>query len=79
MILKELHLHRGYIRDKDPLQGTMKVRGGSGEITLTINDEQAAKIVAVVADALVETARQSAQLMVSDIIEHNPQAALEAQ
>ena len=58
MQLKSLSVFRNYDR---ALYGSMTVEGEQGEISLKLNSDQAERVVAVVAETLVETAKELSQ------------------
>ena len=80
MELSSLHLRRsGYGIDKGELTGSLVVTTMSGEVNLKLSGKNAEKILAVVADQLVEQAQEVAHNITRDILEHNPNKALEHQ
>jgi S-adenosylmethionine hydrolase len=68
-LIKSVYLRiEEYGPDKGKLLGKIEFINQHGEITARINQEQAGKIIAVLADSLVQTAQQTAALMTSEVI-----------
>ena len=77
MMLDTLYLSRDtFGQNKGRLTGRVKFTNGAGEIQLNLAPDTAEKILAIVADALVDAARETAQAMTAQII--NATAALPA-
>jgi hypothetical protein len=56
--------------DMGAMKGTIAlVRDNKTELTLEISEEQTRKIIAVLAESIIETAKSVAQLMVTDVAE----------
>lgn len=68
-LIKSIYLSvQEYGPDKGKLTGKIEFINQYGEITARINQEQAGKIIAVLADSLVHTAKQTAALMTSEVL-----------
>lgn len=68
-LVKTLYLNMvDYGPDKGKLAGKIEFINQHGEITVRINNEQAEKIVAVLAENLVATAKQTATLMTAEVL-----------
>lgn len=77
MMLDTLYLSRDtFGPNKGRLTGRVKFTNGAGEIQLNLAPDTSEKILAIVADALVDAARETAQAMTAQII--NATAALPA-
>lgn len=66
MLVKQIYIHRGY--DKK-LTGSIEFINARGEIKLNLSDEAARNIVAACADALVQSSKETADLMKADVFE----------
>lgn len=66
MLLEKLWMHRRY--DKS-INGEIEFVGEVGKISLNLSDEQCKKILAVMGDALIETAKDTANLLTANVIE----------
>lgn len=77
-MLKSIYLSQGYGQQKGILTGSAEFCNEFGEVKVTIKPEHAAKIVAILAEALVATTRETAALMTSQVIEQTGAALLEA-
>lgn len=58
-----------YGPDKGKLEGSIEFLNNHGEMKVRVNNEQAEKIVAVLADNLVKTAQETASLMTSQVLQ----------
>lgn len=59
MQLEMLQIHRATWKSEAPLEGQVKFKGINGhEISLQLTDEQCKRMVVIVGEALVETAKQ---------------------
>ena len=76
MQLSQLVIRRRYT---DDLEGYIEVTSGSGRVTLNLTNSQAQALVAVVADALVDTARVVARDITAEMVSGQAQKAVEAQ
>ncbi len=73
MQLRMVHLARNnYGDDKGLLKGSVEVTTLAGEIKLHLDEEKAEKILALIADQLVENTQEIAQSITSSIINHKP-------
>jgi hypothetical protein len=75
MILERLSITKKYSYKKtEPLtyEGAIKYANERGEISITLNDETSRKVLAVIADQLVETSKQVAKNLTADVITANP-------
>lgn len=76
MRLKEIHIHRQYSyavgAQQGPLVGKITFESPTGEMTLQLTDKISEKLLAVLADELVEVAKDTAQIMRSQVIESVP-------
>lgn len=69
-LLKSLYLSTNdYGKDKGMLVGSAEFRNEFGEIKIQIRPEHAARIIEIVAEALVATTRETAAIMTSQVIE----------
>jgi flagellar biosynthesis/type III secretory pathway protein FliH len=68
MRLSELRIHRSWTDDK-LLQGKIRVESPAGEITLNLDDEQCNRLIMVVANELVDTARDVAKNLTQQTLE----------
>lgn len=68
-LLKSIYLSSGYGQQTGILTGQAEFKNEFGEVKLTIRPEHAAKIVEILAEALVATTRETAKLMTSQVIE----------
>lgn len=68
-LIKSIYLSRDdYGTDKGKLKGTVTFSSQSGEVTVKIPADKSAKLVMLLADELVECAKTTAALMVTDVI-----------
>ena len=78
-LLKSIYLSvQDYGKEKGQLTGTAEFQNEFGEMKISIRQEHAARIVEVLAEALVATTRETAQLMTSQVIEQFSGKLLEA-
>lgn len=77
MKLRSLEIKEDW-SDRSKLTGSVSFRGSNSSVTLDINAELVQKIIDLCADALVEAAKDAADVMRSDIIESmsNPELSL---
>lgn len=68
----------GYGPGPRNLQGKITFANDRGEIAVNLDATKIAKLVAVLADLLVETAQDTAQLMVSDVLDQAKAQSLPA-
>lgn len=68
-MLKSIYLSTGYGAKATILEGQAEFKNEFGEVKIQIRPEHAARIVEILAEALVETTRETAKLMTSQIIE----------
>lgn len=88
MILKTLSIFRKNSWDEkcnSPLVGKIEFKNDLGSITLDLSEEMAQKILAVVADGVVESAKEVATKLTSNLLtqsapalEHRPAVSEEA-
>jgi hypothetical protein len=64
--LDKLYMHRSY---KGEFNGTASFVGEAGEISLSLNQEQCKSILIVLGDALINTARDTAQKLTVEVID----------
>lgn len=57
-----------YGADKGKLNGSIEFINQYGEIKVRVGNEQACKIVAILSEQLVETAKETAALMTSEVL-----------
>lgn len=75
MELRMLHLSREtYGESKGRLKGKLSVTTSYGEIDLKLEDERAEQILQIVADQLVESAKEVAQNITREVLEHQAPA-----
>jgi hypothetical protein len=68
-LVKSIYLSvQDYGPDKGKLQGTIEFINQHGELKVRVGNERAAQIVAILADSLVDTAKQTAALMTSEVL-----------
>lgn len=69
-LLKSIYLSTNdYGSSKGLMTGTAEFHNEFGEVRITIRPEHAAKIVEILAEALVATTRETASLMTSQVLE----------
>jgi hypothetical protein len=69
-LIKSIYLSmKEYGPDKGKLDGTIEFLNAHGEMKVRINNEQAEKIVAILADNLVKTAQETASLMTAQVLQ----------
>lgn len=69
-LIKSMYLSmETYGADKGKLSGSIEFANQHGEMKVRINNEQAEKIVAILAENLVNTAKETAQLMTAQVIQ----------
>lgn len=71
MILQRLEITRGtgYSWDKDQsLRGKISFKGKQGTVDLDLNEEMATKLLAIVADGIVEAASDIAHNLTAEVI-----------
>lgn len=69
-LIKSIYLNVvDYGPDKGKLQGSIEFINKHGGIKVRIGNDQAAAIVAILADQLVQTAHETASLMTSQVLE----------
>lgn len=68
-LVKNIYLSmEDYGPDKGKLKGSITFLNQHGEIAVRVGNEKAAQIVAILADQLVDTAKQTAALMTSEVL-----------
>lgn len=71
-LLKSIYLStQDYGKDKGMMIGSAEFHNEFGEVKINIRPEHAAKIVEILAEALVATTRETAALMTSQVIEQS--------
>lgn len=76
LVFKSLKIE--YDWNSRALVGQIRVAGDNGTIDLKVTPELTAKLVAVCADELVSCARETAQAMTAEMIEHAFPRAIES-
>ena len=72
MILDELKIERiRYGHHQGKHRGNIRFSNDSGEVSLKLNQELCNKIFEICAEGLIETAKEAANNMTCEIIEHN--------
>lgn len=66
MILEKLHMYRSYSGE---FSGKVNFIGEVGEVSLSLNNEQCKSILIVLSDALINTARDTAQKLTVQVID----------
>lgn len=66
MNLEKLYMHRKYSGE---FAGTAAFVGEAGEVTLNLNQEQCKRVLIVLGDALINTARDTAQKLTVEVID----------
>lgn len=78
-LIKQIYLSTDdYGPRKGMLSGTIKFANSRGEIQVNIDPQKIERIVAVLAEELVETARETARLMVADVLDQARVPVIEA-
>ena len=78
-LIKQIYLNtEDYGPHKGRLNGTIKFANSRGEIQVNIDPQKIERIVAVLAEELVDTARETARLMVADVLDQARVPAIEA-
>ena len=75
LTLQKLNIHQSYRWKKDePLkyEGEIKYSGDHGDVSIHLNHETSLKVLAVVADQLVESSKELAQDLTREIVESQP-------
>jgi S-adenosylmethionine hydrolase len=68
-LVKSLYLSlQDYGPDKGKMTGKIEFINQYGEITVRIGQERSGQILAILADSLVDTAKQTASLMTSEVL-----------
>lgn len=68
-IVKSLYLRaEEYGADKGKLSGTIEFVGQYGEVKVRVNNDQGARILAIVAEEVVAAAKQTAAMLTSEVI-----------
>lgn len=77
-LIKQIHLDQAdWGPNAGKLAGTITFKNQRGEVKVNIDPGRIERIVAVLAEELVETARETASLMVSQVLEQAGQPAIE--
>lgn len=70
-LIKSISLRmKEYGDDKGTLLGEIEFLNQHGEIKVRLNNDQSEKIVAILAEELVATAKQTAMLMTTEVLTH---------
>jgi hypothetical protein len=69
-----LHIYESY--GSVGLVGSVSFKNVAGEVKLNLTQEQVQGIIELCAEAIVESAKATANLMVTDVIEHLPNKEL---
>ncbi len=69
MKLKSIYIHEDY-GNVEKLKGTISIAGQNGDVQLNLTNEQADRLIRVVANELVETAREVAETLTAECIEY---------
>ena len=78
-LIKQIYLStEDYGPNKGQLTGSIKFANARGEIRVNIDPAKVERIVAVLAEELVDTARETARLMVADVLDQARVPAIEA-
>lgn len=79
-LIKSISIHESYGYGPEPktLQGKITFANNRGEISVNLDAAKIAKLVEVLADLIVETAQDTAQLMVSDVLDQAKAQSLPA-
>ena len=73
MELKSLNLNRYSYQNDGKLTGTLHVTSNEGsEIKIVLTEDKADKILALISEQLVESAKEIAENLTREIIEHRP-------
>ena len=68
MLLKRLEIQREYWVVGKPLKGSIEYEDPVGEVKITLDEEQCARMLAIVADALVVSTKKIANELTANII-----------
>jgi hypothetical protein len=74
MKLNSLSVYKSY---DNTVYGSMTVEGEVGEVRLKLNHEQCQRIIAVVADTLVESAKELSQNLLAQTIDFSMSKQIE--
>lgn len=76
MILDQLIIMKkqSYEPDPDGYKGTIKFTSTTGKIEVNLSDALSRKILAIISEELVETAKLVGNLLTQEIIQNAPQA-----
>lgn len=73
MELRMVHLQRNfYGENKGHLEGTLEITTVSGDIKIRLDEQKAERILQIVSQQLVESAKEVAENITREIIEHTP-------
>ncbi len=72
MILKELHIEQipSYKDNAGQYEGSVKFTGGGGDVLLRLTPEQCNQIFRICADGILATAREAAENLTCNVLEH---------
>ena len=74
MKLQNIHIHKEY--SGTGYTGAIQFKNQSGEVSLRLDNDFSNKILAVCSEAIVQSAKDVADQMLANIIEHNETQAL---
>lgn len=83
MILKSITIYRrpanysGSVTPSDPFDAMIQVEGQYGEVKLKLGAELCQRVVAIIADEIVNAGREVAQAMTAQALEITPAPQLE--
>lgn len=77
-LIDNIHIYRTGYGGTGTLQGKIKFANAAGEVSVNLDASKVAKLIEVLADLLVETARDTASLMVSDVLDQAKAQSLPA-
>ena len=73
MRLESLTISRPYFGSKERLRAVIKFTNAHGEVSLNLNDADTDRMLAVVADLVIESGKETASLLTREVIEQLPE------
>ena len=68
-LVKNLYLRvEEYGPDKGKLSGTIEFLGQFGEVKVRVNNEQAGRMLAIVAEEVIAAAKQTANMLTAEVV-----------
>lgn len=69
MKLQAINIHRSY-SNNDLFEGSIRFEGSFGEVSLKLTEELSEKVLAVCAEAIVQSSQEVAEAMTKSLLEH---------